>query len=222
MEFETPPASVRIRTLDDIETGLAVLCAIDPRLADIVAHARPVPLRLRDPGFAGLAHIVVAQMVSRASADAIWRRMEEEAGAVTAKAFLALSPQQCRRIGLSRAKEETLRGVAEAVSGGTLHPEALCELPPGEAMRQLTALRGIGRWTADVYLLFCAGHPDVFPSGDIALQNALAHAFEMAGRPSAKTVDAMALAWSPWRGVAARVFWAYYANVMRRSVLPLP
>lgn len=222
MDQRTPPAIDRIRTLDDIEAGLAALVAIDPRLAGIVARARPVPLRLRDPGFAGLAHIVVAQMVSRASADAIWRRMEDETGEVTAAAYLRLGPEQCRRIGLSRAKEKTLGGLAEAVAGGMLDLQALCHEPAEEAMRQLTALKGIGRWTAEVYLLFCAGHPDVFPSGDVALQNAVGHAFGLAERPSARVVEEAALAWSPWRGVAARLFWAYYAKEMRRSVLPLP
>jgi DNA-3-methyladenine glycosylase II len=222
MDQKTPRVIDRIRTIEDIEAGLAALSVIDPRLAEIAERAAPVPLRLRDPGFTGLAHIVVAQMVSRASADAIWRRMEEETGEVTAAAYLGLGPEHCRRIGLSRAKETTLRGLAEAVAGGMIDLEGLCDRPAEEAMGQLTALTGIGRWTAEVYLLFCAGHPDVFPSGDVALQNAVGHAFGLSERPSAKAVEEAALAWSPWRGVAARLFWAYYAKEMRRSVLPLP
>ena len=89
------------------------------------------------------------------------------------------------------------------------------------AARALTAIKGIGRWTADVYLLFCGGHPDIFPSGDIALQNAVAHALGLAMRPSPQELDRIAAAWSPWRGVSARLFWAYYAREMRREVAPV-
>lgn len=217
-----PNRGHRIRTLDDVEAGLAALPVLDPRLSAILDRARPVPLRLREPGFTGLAHIVVGQMVSRASADAIWRRLEAEIGAVSADGVRGLTDEQCRLIGLSRAKEATLRNLSAAVADGLLDLEGLCDLPAADAAERLQALPGVGQWTADVYLLFCAGHPDIFPAGDIALRNAVAHAFGMPERPSASAVDAIAAAWAPWRGVAARLFWAYYAKEMRRSVLPLP
>lgn len=211
----------RIDTPRDIERGLAALVAIDSRLVAIAERAGEVPLRRDPPGFTGLARIIVGQMVSRASADAIWRRMETLSGRLTAEAYAGYTGEICRQVGLSRAKEEALRAVALAEIDGALDLEILCRLPAEEAIERLTAIRGIGAWTAEVYLLFCAGHPDVFPAGDVALQNAVAHGFELDARPSPRDLAAMAKRWSPWRGVAARLFWAYYSREMRRSVLPV-
>ena len=124
-------------------------------------------------------------------------------------------------VGLSRAKTETLRRAADAVDRGELDLDAVCHMEAVAATRRLTAIKGIGRWTADVYLLFCGGHPDIFPSGDIALQNAVAHAFGLAMRPSPQELDRIAEGWSPWRGVSARLFWAYYSREMRREAAPV-
>lgn len=210
-----------IRTHEDIEAGLSGLVMLDARLEQVVARAGPVPLRRTDPGYRGLASIIVSQMVSKASAAAIWRRMEEKLGAVTAPAVLSLSDEDCRVIGLSRAKAEALRRVAEVVVGGEIDLDAICDAEASEAIRELTAIKGVGRWTAEVYLLFCAGHPDVFPSGDIALQNAIGHGLGLELRPTAREIDSLAACWSPWRSVAARLFWAYYAQEMRRDAVPV-
>lgn len=205
----------------DVAAGLVDLALLDARLFAIIDKAGPVPLRRLPPGYRGLAGIIVAQMVSRASADAIWRRLEEAAGDITPHHILGLSDEGCRAIGLSRAKTDTLRRAAEAVDRGDLDLDAICHMAATAAIHQLTAIKGIGRWTADVYLLFCGGHPDIFPSGDIALQNAVAHALGLAVRPSPQELDRIAERWSPWRGVSARLFWAYYAREMRREVAPV-
>ena len=210
-----------IRTDADVSAGLVDLALLDARLFTVIDKAGPVPLRRLSPGYRGLAGIIVAQMVSRASADAIWRRLEETAGDITPHHILGLSDEACRAIGLSRAKAETLRRAAEAVDRGDLDLDAVCTMEAVAATRKLTAIKGIGRWTADVYLLFCAGHPDIFPSGDIALQNAVAHALGLAVRPSPQELDRIAEGWSPWRGVSARLFWAYYAREMRREAAPV-
>jgi len=210
-----------IRTEADVATGLVDLALLDARLFTIIGKAGPVPLRRLPPGYRGLAGIIVAQMVSRASADAIWRRLEEAAGDITPHHILDLGDDECRAIGLSRAKAETLRRAAEAVDRGDLDLDAICHMEATAATRKLTAIKGIGRWTADVYLLFCGGHPDIFPSGDIALQNAVAHAFGLATRPSPQELDRIAEGWSTWRGVSARLFWAYYAREMRRETAPV-
>ncbi|MGN6548391.1 MAG: DNA-3-methyladenine glycosylase family protein [Pararhizobium sp.] len=210
----------RIAAPADLEAGLAALQVADPRLASVAARAGPLPLRLREPGFSGLAAIIVSQMVSRASAEAIWRRLSETTGGVGAEACLRLTDAECRAVGLSRAKEETLKAMARAVMDG-LDLTALCALPTEEAAQALTRLKGVGQWTADVYLLFCAGHPDIFPDRDVALQNAVRHAFSLPDRPAAKALAAEAALWAPWRGVAARLFWAYYAREMRRDGLPV-
>ncbi len=210
-----------IRNDDDVRLGLEQLLLLDPRLVSVAADAGPLPLRLREPGFEGLAHIIVSQMVSRASAEAIWRRMRPGDVLLTAEVYAALRPDAWREFGLSRAKAETLTRIAEAAASGRLDLSALSGLPPADAMAALTALKGVGPWTAEVYLMFCGGHADVFPSGDVALQNAVAAAFGLTERPSAKKLAADAQAWSPFRSVAARLFWAYYAAKLGRGLLPV-
>ena len=208
-----------IRGEEDIREGLAALAVTDPRLLPVIDAAGPVPLRLMEPGFAGLAFIVVSQMISKASAAAIWRRMSD-AGPVTPEDYLAHPPEVVAGFGLSRAKAATLVNLAAAVSRSRLDLETVCTVDPVQAMAELTALPGIGPWTAEVYLMFCAGHPDVVPSADVALQASLAKAFGLQQRPSARAVTVMAETWRPWRSVAARLFWAYYAATLRREVMP--
>jgi DNA-3-methyladenine glycosylase II len=210
-----------IRNEGDVEQGLSELLRLDPRLSAVAADAGPLPLRLREPGFAGLAHIIVSQMVSRASAEAIWRRMLPADGELTAESYVMLHDEAWREFGLSRAKATTLSGIANAVAAGHLDLTALSVLPPSEALQALTALKGVGPWTAEVYLMFCCGHADIFPSGDVALQNAVAAAFGLVQRPQAKALAAMAEAWSPWRSVAARLFWVYYAQKLGRGLVPV-
>jgi DNA-3-methyladenine glycosylase II len=222
MDLKRSRGKVRVISNEkDIEEGLAALLVLDPRLVAIAREAGSVPLRLREPGFAGLAHIIVSQMVSRASAEAIWRRMQPESGLLSAETYILLHPEAWREFGLSRAKADTLTRIAQAVASGRINLHELVQKPPGEALAELVAQKGIGPWTAEVYLMFCGGHVDVFPAGDVALQAAVAAAFGLAERPPAKALAGLAEIWSPWRSVAARLFWAYYAAKMRRDVLPI-
>ncbi|MBB3427016.1 DNA-3-methyladenine glycosylase II [Rhizobium sp. BK312] len=210
-----------IRDERDIERGLAALLELDPRLRPVAAEAGALPLRLREPGFEGLAHIIVSQVVSRASADAIWGKMIAGMGQVTAEGYAGLEPEAWRSFGLSRIKHDTLARVAEAVAGGSLDLHALSAESPEKALAELTSIKGIGPWTAEVYLMFCGGHADVFPAGDVALQAAVGMAFGHEVRPLAKAVALEAAVWAPWRSVAARLFWAYYAVKTRRDALPI-
>ena len=210
-----------IRNDEDVSKGLENLLRLDPRLNRIALDAGPLPLRLREPGFEGLAHVIVSQMVSRASAEAIWKRMRPTEGALTADNYVLLHPEAWREFGLSRAKADTLSRIAVAVASGQLDLLALSARPPDEALAELTALKGVGPWTAEVYLMFCGGHADVFPSGDVALQNAVAAAFGLGNRPAARELASLARAWSPWRSIAARLFWAYYAVKLGRGILPI-
>lgn len=211
----------RIRNDDDIATGLAALIAGDPRLAVVAATAGAIPLRLNEPGFAGLAHVIVSQMVSKASAEAIWRRIVAGTGSVTAEGYLAADDGTGRAFGLSRAKAETLGRLARVVAAGELDLVALSEMPAHDAIHSLTTIKGIGLWTAEVYLMFCGGHPDIFPAGDVALRAAVADALGLDGRPEEKRLRAIAADWSPWRSVAARIFWAFYAARLRRDATPV-
>jgi len=209
-----------IETEADIAEGLAALLAADPRLRSVAAAAGEIPLRRTAPGFAGLARIVIGQQVSTQSAQAIWSRFTAAFPDGDAGAFAAADDAALRPIGLSGAKRATLRAVAEAVAAG-LDLGALASLPGETAHARLTALRGIGPWTADIYLLFCLGHPDVFPAGDLALRHALAEAFGRAGPLAPRDAAAEALGWAPWRAVAARLFWSYYRARRNTAGLPL-
>ncbi len=209
-----------IRNDGDIAVGLAALLAIDPRLVEIAAVAGPLPLRLAEPGYAGLAHIIVSQMVSRASADAIWRRVVAAAGIPSASSYLALDDVAVAGLGLSRAKAETLRLLARTVEEDRLDLDGLARMEANEALTRLTAMRGIGTWTAEVYLMFCGGHPDVFPAGDVALRAAVGRGLGLEARPDIAAVQQIAAAWKPYRSVAARLFWAYYAVTSGREAAP--
>lgn len=209
-----------IRDESDIEEGLRRLAEIDPMLIPVINAAGPVPLRLHQPGFEGLAYIIVSQMISKVAANAIWARMVEK-GAHTAAGYLGCSPQVCATFGLSRAKASTLEGAAQAISIGALDLDVLASLSTEEAIKALTSLKGIGKWTAEVYLMFCLGEADVFPAGDVALRAAIGHAFGHAVRPSIAEVEITARKWQPHRAIAARLFWAYYAVCMGRNAIPI-
>ena len=204
----------------DLDEGLAFLTTADPRLRPVLATAGTVALRYRPPGFEGLARIIVAQMLSVASADAIWSRFAALLDTVTPANYLAQTEAALRAVGLSRGKVKTLDAVASAALAG-LDLEALADETAETTIARLTALPGVGRWTAEIFLLFCARHADVFPAGDLALQVATMEAFGLPERPSEKEMRAISAAWSPWRGVAAKLFWAYYKAVRDgRAVLP--
>lgn len=210
-----------IKTAEDVALGLCQLVAIDPRLEPLALRLAPLPLRLAEPGFAGLAHIVVSQMVSRASAEAIWARILAATGeAPSVEAYLALDSAAVAGLGLSRAKASTLELAARAVASGALDLSALTELEAAEAIARLTALKGIGLWTSEVYLMFCGGHPDIFPAGDVALRAAVGDVFGHAIRPDIRQVVQISEVWRPWRSVAARLFWAHYATRTGREALP--
>ncbi|CAH2400435.1 DNA-3-methyladenine glycosylase family protein [Mesorhizobium escarrei] len=209
----------RIATLDDISQGLDALCRLDPRLEKVRGMAGEVPLRLSEPGFRSLASIIVSQQVSRTSADAIFGRLTKLVDPLTPQAILAADEAIFREAGLSRPKQRGLIAVAQAVVDG-LDLDQLCLLDATQAITAMTKVSGIGPWTAEVYLLFAAGHPDVFPACDVALQSAVGHALGIDPRPPEKTLIKLAESWSPWRGVASRLFWAYYRETRGRDAAP--
>lgn len=211
----------RIDSLEDIGTGLDALTAADERLVHVRAIAHAVPLRRSAPGFESLASIIVGQQLSTASAGAIWARLKQIVDPLTPEAFIACGEEGWRIAGLSRPKQRTLLALSEALADDRLDLHGLCDLPAEEAIGQLTLLKGIGPWTAEVYLLFAAGHPDIFPAGDVALQAAVGHAFSYDIRPDAPALRALSRQWAPWRGVAARLFWAYYASIKGREATPV-
>jgi DNA-3-methyladenine glycosylase II len=210
---------LRISTLDDIAAGLDALCAADPRLDQVRAAAGEVPLRRSEPGFTSLISIVISQQVSRASADAIFGRLVSLVDPLTPEALLAAGDGLFREAGLSRPKQRAVLAVSKAVLGG-LDLGGLCDLDAEAAISAMTAVPGIGLWTAEVYLLSAAGHPDVFPARDVALQTAVGHALGIDPRPGEKALVKIAESWSPHRGVASRLFWAYYRQIKGREGAP--
>jgi DNA-3-methyladenine glycosylase II len=209
-----------IRSESDITSAIGRLLAIEPAFKIVAEAAGPVPLRKLPTGYEGLAGIVVSQMVSRASADAIWARLKALLCEVTPASVLGRSVEELRGVGLSGAKESTLRNLARACADG-LDLDRTAHLPANEAIREMTDLKGVGLWTAEVYLLFAAGHPDIFPSGDVALRTAAGEAFGLAERPADKALRKMAEDWQPERSIAARVLWAYYAGRHKRDAMPV-
>ena len=210
-----------ILTETDMIEGLEYLQRADPRLVPVEETAGPVGIRYRPPGFEGIARIVMGQQLSVASADAIWGRFEGLLGEATAENYLRQSEEALRAAGLSGGKIKTLNALAEAAAGG-LDLEGLAAEPAEIATEKLTAIHGIGRWTAEIFLLFCARHADVLPAGDLALQVAAAEALALDKRPSEKELRAISELWSPWRGVAAKLLWAYYSKMRQgRNVLPV-
>jgi DNA-3-methyladenine glycosylase II len=207
----------RIETLDHIAQGLDALCRIDPRLSRVRASADEVPLRISAPGFASLASIVTGQQVSRASAEAIFARFTALVDPFTPQNLLAAGDEVFRQAGQSRAKQRTLLAIAAAIVQDGLDLHHLCALEADQAIARLTAVPGVGPWTAECYLLFCAGHPDVFPAHDVALQSAVGHALGLEPRPKEKPLRQLAESWAPWRGVAARLFWSYYREMKGRE-----
>jgi DNA-3-methyladenine glycosylase II len=200
-----------------LKAGVEALRRENTTMAGLLIRGAQPILRKRTPGFEGLAWVVVGQQVSTASAAAIWSRLSRRFAPVDAATVLAASDEDLRSVGLSGAKIRALRAAAAAVADGRLQLDRLQELPADEAHRALVAVKGIGPWTADVYLLFCLGHADAFPAGDLALQEAARAALGLDRRPDAKAMTALAEDWRPWRGVAAKILWAHYRILKARE-----
>lgn len=209
-----------IHTEADLDTGLAALGAIDPRFIPIIAQAGRPPLRRRAHGYAGLAAIIVSQQLSTASAGAIWGRLTAAFDPFEPAALIRARPARLVRLGLSGAKIRALKAIGRSIEKGEIDLATLVDLPAEAAHAALTALHGIGPWTADIYLLSCLGHADAWPAGDLALQEAARLAFGLAARPTAKEMIVLAEGWRPWRSVAARVLWTYYRTVKGREGAP--
>ena len=209
-----------IETTDHIAVGLAWLAKADGRLKPVIRAAGPLAPRRRAPGFAGLARVIVGQQVSVASADAIWARCLTVFPEMTPQAIGRAREPRFRQAGLSAPKIRTLRAVAAACRDG-LDLDGLAQLPAEEAHAALCAVKGIGPWTADIYLLFCLGHPDIFPAGDLALRKAVADALGLDPLVAVADLAAMAERWAPWRSVAATLFWGYYSAGKSRKAQPL-
>jgi DNA-3-methyladenine glycosylase II len=210
-----------IRTESDLDNGIAALIAAEPRFSALIVTAGRPPLRRRPDGFAGLATTIVSQQLSTASAGAIWGRLAAAFDPFEPAAIMRARAPRLAKAGLSSPKIKALKEIARAITQGKLPLTTLADLPADEAHATLTAIHGIGPWTADIYLLSCLGHADAWPAGDLALQEAARLAFGLRTRPTAKEMVTLAEPWRPWRSVAARVLWTYYRSVKGREGAPV-
>jgi DNA-3-methyladenine glycosylase II len=195
-----------------MDEGAAWLAGREPGFSRALELCGPPPLRRRDDGFAALLGAIVSQQVSTASARAILARLEA-AGLTRADAIVAAGDDDLRAAGLSRQKI----GYARALAGAGIDFDALRTAPEEQILTTLTAVSGIGRWTAEIYAMFSLGRADVFAPNDLALQEGARMLFDLPDRPREKALREMAQVWSPWRTVAAGMLWAYYGAVKRRD-----
>lgn len=190
--------------------GLNELAARDGDLGGVLSRLGPPPMWDREPGFPTLVHIILEQQVSLASARACFEKLLATVGELTPESLLTLDDRTLKEAGFSRQKAAYARILAEAVRTGSLDLDGLTKLPDDEARDQLMHLKGIGRWTADIYLLMALGRPDVWPVGDLALVVAAQRIKGLETRPGPEEFRALGEPWRPWRSVAARLLWHHY------------
>ena len=207
-----------VLTDETLLTGVEWLADRDPDLAQILARFGPPPMWAREPGFPTLIHIILEQQVSLASARAAFDRLLVAVTPLTPAGFLELDDSSLRTIGFSRQKAGYARYLAQSVVNGRLDLDGLAQTEDDRARAALLTLKGIGPWTADVYLLMALRRPDIWPVGDLGLVVAVQEIKQLPARPLGLEMEAIATAWRPWRAVAARLLWHYYLSTRRANV----
>lgn len=196
--------------------ALDALVREDPRLAPIEAECGPLPWRIRPQGFPGLLQAIVGQVVSNQAASAIWRRLVTLPDVLTPEGLLLLPDVSLRAAGLSGPKVAHARALATAFATGQLSAASVEASTDDEAMAAITAVRGLGPWTAEVYLLFAHQRQDVFPAGDVAIAGAAQHLLRLNTRPEPRALRQLAEAWRPSRALAARLLWHHWRGLTGR------
>jgi DNA-3-methyladenine glycosylase II len=209
--------TVHLNTQADLEDAMHALLRQDPRLKPVFELTGMPALRRREPGFMGLAHIVTGQQLSTASAGAIWGRLTAAFDPFHPESLRKARAERLGRLGLSAAKIKTLKNIARELANERLNLDVLANEDADAAHNTLTALHGVGPWTADVYLLFCLGHGDAWPAGDIAIQEAVKIGLGLKTRPTPKEMAPLGEPWRPLRGAAAHLWWSYYRVLKKRE-----
>lgn len=205
----------RLLNEDTLAEGLKALGRMDSDVARALEEAGPPELRSREPGFEALLGAIVSQQISKAAAQTVWDRLAAAAAPLCPETVLALDDDALRAAGLSRQKANYARGLAEAVVNNTIDLDGLVELPDGAVVEQLVTMKGIGRWSAEIYLLFALGRPDAFPADDLALMIGAQRLKRLEDRPNRTALTEIAETWRPWRGPAALLLWHYYSATGR-------
>jgi DNA-3-methyladenine glycosylase II len=206
---------------EGLADGIAVLAA-QPLFAGILETAGPPRFRRRRNGFGTLLHIILEQQVSIDAAAAMHRRLVGLCRPLSPATFLDLDDATLRSCGFSRQKAGYARGLAGAVASGEFDFVRLAEADDETALAQLLALKGIGRWSAEIYLLFALGRPDIWPAADLGLQIAAGEQLALGSRAGELELRRRGEAWRPWRSVAACLFWQSYLHARRRAAPGLP
>jgi len=192
--------------------GARALARVDPDLARVIGRHGPPPLWGREPGFATLVQIVLEQQVSLASGRAAFARLERVAGKVTPARVAATTERRIRAAGITRQKANYVRGLARSIVSGELDVDAIALMDDEAAHAELVKLKGIGPWSADIYLLMALGRRDVWPRHDLALASAMREVKRLRSMPTPERQLQIAEGWRPWRAVAARLMWHHYLN----------
>lgn len=206
-------------TPQELALARETLARLDPALARAHAQTPVFEWRVREAGFAGLFRMIVEQQVSVASAASVWARLQAGLGEITPGNLLAHDANSLRGMGLSRQKATYGQGIARAQMEGTIGLDQLSTLDDARAVEALVTLKGVGLWTAEAYLLLCEGRTDVFPGGDVALQEAIRWADRIEVRPDTRAAYARAERWRPYRGVATHLLWAWYTGVRKGEIV---
>jgi DNA-3-methyladenine glycosylase II len=215
-----PPVSLPSEAAEYVPAGLAegiAALAAEPVFAAILERAGPPRFRRRRNGFATLLHIILEQQVSIDAAAAMHRRLSGLCRPLAPDAFLALDDATLRACGFSRQKMGYARDLASRVAAGRFNFARLAAADDETAQAILCALKGIGRWSAEIYLIFVLGRPDIWPAADLGLQVATGECLGLAGRPAEAELRRLGEAWRPWRSVAACLFWHSYLRARNRS-----
>lgn len=201
----------------DVSAATRALARRDPALKAALKAIGAPHVRRRPGGFEALFRIIVEQQVSVASAQAIWKRCNAGVAVADFDAVACLGVEGLRALGLSTPKARYVAGLAQAARAGAFDFAGLAAATDADAHASLIALKGVGPWTAAIYLLFCEGRVDIWPPGDVALQFAYGTASGIGGKIDGKLLDARAAEWSPYRGLAAHILWTYYAHLKGRA-----
>src|SRR5215210_4347553 len=209
--------TLHLNSQAELEQAIHALVKQDVRLKPILELTGMPALRQREPGLAGLAAIVCGQQLSTASAAAIWTRLSAAFDPFHHDTLRKARADRLGRLGLSAAKIKTLKALAREIASERLNLDVLANEDADAAHNTLTGLHGIGPWTADIYLLFCLGHGDAWPAGDLAVQEAVKIGLGLKTRPTSKQMAALAEPWRPLRGAAAHLWWSYYRAIKKRE-----
>jgi DNA-3-methyladenine glycosylase II len=207
-----------INTIDDLAAGAKALFELDPRFRQLHEQNGLPWLRRRDGGLAGLSHIVVGQLISTKAANSIWARVEPALSPFDVAGISEMQVSDLASLGLTRAKAAAIINAAKAEHEGVFNFSSLADLDDAAAASELKKLRGVGQWTADIYLVTCLGRSDAWPAGDLAVRVGLQLFEQLADVPSIPDMSMHAERWRPWRAVAACYLWGLYASNRQRDV----